>query len=94
VRAELTVFDGLDNTASVMRSVVLPQSVPVRVITAGRPWWPTADRNQAWRLAHERLAASAADGRLIVAERSGHRIDRDQPEIIVDTVAALVRPAP
>jgi hypothetical protein len=30
-------------------------------------------------------------GRLIVAERSGHRIDRDQPEVIVDTVIEVIR---
>jgi hypothetical protein len=90
-RAEFRVFDGIDDTAAVMRSVVLAQSIPVRVITAGRPWWPAADRNLVWRSAHERLAASVTDGRLIVEERSGHRVDVDQPDVIVRTVTDLVQ---
>ena len=90
-RAELRVFDGIDNLAATMRSVEIPKTIPVRVITAGRPWWPMLERNQAWRASHERLAASVTDGRLIVAERSGHRIDRDQPDLVVTTVSDLIQ---
>jgi pimeloyl-ACP methyl ester carboxylesterase len=90
-KAELRVFDGIDRTAAIMRSAALNKSLPVRVITVGRPWWPTADRNLAWRAAHERLAGSVSDGRLIVAERSGHLVTRDEPDLIVTTVSELVR---
>jgi pimeloyl-ACP methyl ester carboxylesterase len=90
-RAELRVFDGTDNLVTTMRSVAIPKAIPVWVITAGRPWWPMPERNQAWRGSHERLAASVTDGHLIVAERSGHRIDRDQPDLVVATVSDVIR---
>lgn len=47
-RAELRVFDGIDNLVAAMRTVALPKAIPLQVITAGRPWWPMAERNQAW----------------------------------------------
>jgi hypothetical protein len=92
-RAEWRTFDGLEPSITSVRSAPLPSSMPVRVITAGRPWWPTEDRRREWRAAHERLAASVADGPIIVADRSGHRVDLQQPELIVETVASLVNRA-
>jgi hypothetical protein len=66
---------------------------PVRVITAGKPWLPKPEKNQARREGHEHLAAAVKDGKAFVAERSAHFVPYDQSEIIMTAVAELVRDA-
>ena len=91
--AAMRVEDGLPGVVEYMRSLSIPQHIPVRVITAGIPWWPKPDENQAWRESHENLAASVKDGKLLVAERSTHLVPDEQPGIIVETVKELVQNA-
>jgi pimeloyl-ACP methyl ester carboxylesterase len=45
---------------------------------------------QAWRAAQSELAAQAPDGRLVIAENSGHNIIIDQPEAVIDAIGAIV----
>ncbi len=92
-RAALRVEAGLPDTVAHLETLSIPHHIPVRVITADIPWWPKPEENQAWRESHEHLAASVKDGKLIVAERSTHLVPDEQPEIIVETVAELVRGA-
>lgn len=89
-RAALRVEAGLPSTVAILRAMPVPGHIPVRVITAGKAWWPRPEENQAWRTSHEHLAASVEDGKLLVAEQSAHLIPHDQPEIIVAAVAELV----
>lgn len=44
----------------------------------------TPEAKRIARDAHERLAASVRDGRLIVAEESGHMINEAQPDLIIE----------
>jgi pimeloyl-ACP methyl ester carboxylesterase len=92
-RAALRVEAGLPDAVAIARAMPVPHGIPVRVITAGKPWWPKPDENRAWRKSHEHLAASVKDGKLLVAENSAHLIPYDQPEIVVAAVAELVRDA-
>lgn len=89
--AALRVEAGMPGVVTFMRTLSVPQHVPIRVITAGIPWWPKPEENRAWRESHEHLAASVKDGELLVAERSAHLVPDEQPEIIVAAVAELVR---
>jgi pimeloyl-ACP methyl ester carboxylesterase len=90
-RAALRVEAGLPGTVATVRAMPVPHHIPVRVITAGIPWWSKPEENEAWRASHEHLAASVADWKLIVADRSAHLIPYDQPEIIVAAIAELVQ---
>ena len=92
-RAALRVEAGIPAAIEIMRTRPVPSQMPLRVITAGKPWWPKAEENMAWRAAHENLAASVRDGKLLVAERSAHLVPEDQPEIIVCAVEELAREA-
>jgi pimeloyl-ACP methyl ester carboxylesterase len=89
--AALRVEAGMPGVVTLMRTLSVPQHIPIRVITAGIPWWPKPEENRAWRESHEHLAASVTDGKLLVAERSTHLVPDEQPEIIVAAVAELVR---
>jgi len=89
--AALRVEAGIPGVVMLLRTMSVPYDIPIRVITAGIPWWPKPEENRAWRESHEHLAASVKDGKLLVAERSAHLVPDDQPEIIVAAVAELVR---
>ena len=90
-RAALRVEAGLPGTVATVRAMPVPRHIPVRVITAGIPWWSNPEEDEAWRVSHEHLAASVENGKLMVADKSAHLIPYDQPEIIVAAIAELVR---
>ncbi|MDH4219925.1 MAG: hypothetical protein OEW23_14260, partial [Candidatus Aminicenantes bacterium] len=64
---------------------------PIRIITCGVQFLPKSEEQQAWRQAHEQMAASIEGAILIVAEESGHMIPWKQPDIIVEAVSEVVR---
>ena len=74
----------------------LPQ-VPLVVISRGRRVWPETPMGdaleQAWSELQADLAASIPGGRQIKAERSGHLIHLDQPELVADAVREVLREA-
>ena len=84
------VKDGLAPKVAIMQNTVIP-NVPVRIITSGQPWWKTPEEDQAWRQAHEQIAASIPGAALIVAEESDHLIPTKQPKLIVEVVKDVIR---
>lgn len=81
---------GVGPKAEIMRKTTLPK-VPVRIITAGQPWWLKPEEDQAWRNAHEQMAASIPDAELWVADNSDHLIPEKEPEIILSAVKEVVK---
>jgi len=84
------VGEGLAPKMAIMRNTSVPVNIPVRIITAGKPFLPKPEEQQAWRQAHEKLASSIEGAVLIIAEQSGHMIPWSQPDIIIDTVLELI----
>jgi pimeloyl-ACP methyl ester carboxylesterase len=76
---------------AVMRKAVIPEGIPVRVITAGTTFLPKPEEQKAWRESHERFTASIKGAMLIVAEKSGHMIPFSQPDLVVSVVSEVVR---
>jgi pimeloyl-ACP methyl ester carboxylesterase len=83
--------EGVGPKAEIMRKTTIPEDIPVRIITSGEPWWHTPEEDQAWRQAHEQMAASISGAKLIVAEGCDHLIPEKQPEIIIDAVKEVIR---
>jgi len=81
---------GVGPKAEIIRQTTLPK-VPVRIITAGQPWWLTPEEDQAWSKAHEQIAAASPDAELIVAEESDHLIPEKQPEVIIEAIKEVIR---
>jgi pimeloyl-ACP methyl ester carboxylesterase len=76
---------------AIARKAVIPEGIPVRVITAGIAFLPKPEEWKAWRESHERLAASTKGSVLVVAEKSGHMIPFSQPDLLVSAVSEVVR---
>ena len=76
-------LQALEREGPSMGRFVPPPQVPV-VVISGR------DQSPEQRAAHRELAERSAEGRHVVAARSGHWIQFDEPELIVRVVRELV----
>jgi pimeloyl-ACP methyl ester carboxylesterase len=81
----------LAEKTAVVRKAIVPDGIPVRVITSGTAWLPDPDEIKAWRDSHERFTASITGALLVLAEKSGHMIPYSQPDLIVSVVSEVVR---
>ena len=98
--ADDPVFERLDIDASTsaMRKAAAAsplRPLPLIVLTHGRPFdWPpgvpTAAVEALWLPLQEDLAALVPDGRLVVAEKSGHFIPGDQPDLVIAAIRQVV----
>jgi pimeloyl-ACP methyl ester carboxylesterase len=84
------VGDGLGPKMEIMRTTVVPEGIPVVIMTSGRPTFAVEEEQQAWRWAHERMAASIPGAVLIVAEESSHMIPWSQPDLVVEAVKRVL----
>jgi pimeloyl-ACP methyl ester carboxylesterase len=73
----------LDEEAAELAAIAPPPDIPVVVISGGHQ--PASEIS-----AHRRLAASSPHGRHVIAAQSGHWINFDQPDVIVEAVRALI----
>ncbi len=69
-------------------------NVPMVVLTRGKRVWPQNDRGermeQLWAQLQSELAARGQRATHVVAEKSGHHIHLDQPELVADSVHIIV----
>ena len=66
-------------------------SYPVRVLTAtNHPW--SAAQESLWESMLASLAAEAGHGQQIVVQGAGHHIQIDRPDVVVNTILAILSP--
>jgi len=85
------VGDGLGPKVAIMHTTTVPGGIPVEIITSGQRTFPEDEVQQAWRTAHEQMAASIQGSVLVVAERSNHMVPWLQPDIIVESVKRVMK---
>jgi len=80
----------MQRTVSALRRAG-PIEHPLVVVTAGRfdPELPVWAR-KAWRLFQHRLANLSEDAVQVIAERSGHNVHVDQPEVVKAAIKLVV----
>jgi pimeloyl-ACP methyl ester carboxylesterase len=72
--------------------------MPLIVLSHGRaadpaerpPGWPIAEEERIWRELHAELARMVREGRHVIAEKSGHDIPQEQPELVIAAIQAVV----
>ncbi len=65
--------------------------VPVAVITAGKRWiLDTKSWREQWMVFQQDLAALSPQGTQVVADKSGHVVQLQQPEVIIDAIRQIV----
>jgi pimeloyl-ACP methyl ester carboxylesterase len=81
----------LAENIDIIRKAIIPEGIPVRVITAGIAFLPKPEEQKAWRESHERFAASIKGAMVVLAEKSGHMIPFSQPDLLVSVVSEVAR---
>ena len=94
-----TIPEGVDfdaTSAQIREAGPLP-TVPAVVIARGvgdfPPLAPTAETEQLWQELQRDLANRIPGAELVVAERSGHTVPKDQPEAIVEAIGRVLAAA-
>jgi len=82
-------FAGYSDAIETFRSTAFP-NVPMILISAGKPWWPTEERNKLWRAGHESVVAGYPNRSLVVAEGSGHTVTADRPDVVLLAITNIV----
>jgi pimeloyl-ACP methyl ester carboxylesterase len=83
-RATVDEFLHARESAAEVRATRRRLTVPVVVVTAGR------GSDAAWRALQADQAGLSKRGCLVVAEKSGHVVAVDQPQIVVEAIRAVV----
>jgi pimeloyl-ACP methyl ester carboxylesterase len=76
----------LERQGVAMGALIPPREIPVVVISSG-------NQPPEQIAAHQSLAERSADGRHVVAARSAHWVQFDEPELVVALVRELVERA-
>jgi pimeloyl-ACP methyl ester carboxylesterase len=83
--------DFIESARQVQAAPPLPD-IPLIVLAHGRPGAPLGTDEQ-WRAWQKDLATRAPRGKLVVADRSGHDIELDQPDLVIASVREVVEQA-
>ncbi len=67
-----------------------PTSIPTTVIVSEHPPLATPEENQSWTEEHRKFSQAAPNRSFVLAQRSGHIVMSDRPDVVVDAVAAAV----
>jgi pimeloyl-ACP methyl ester carboxylesterase len=81
----------LTEKMAVMRKTAVPKGIPVRVLMSSTDWFPKPEESKVWRESVRKFAASIEGAKLITAENCDHMIPFRQPELVVKTVAEVVK---
>lgn len=93
-----SIPEGIDFAASAadIRAAGPLPDVPTVIITRGigdfPPLDPTRATEQLWQELERDLASSIPNARLVVADHSGHTVNRSQPELIVTAIQQVATP--
>jgi pimeloyl-ACP methyl ester carboxylesterase len=84
----VNTFDTVLNAARIAEPKI---RAPMVVITSTRSVWNNREHeDRAWHASHEAIVAAAPKRRLVVAENSGHLIEIDRPDTVIDAVVSLL----
>jgi len=85
-------LDAIAESAALVRGATMPPDIPVTVLTAVHRGDPVAFRT-AWSALQRKMAESFPKARQIIAEKSDHYIQFDEPELVVQAIREQVAAA-
>jgi pimeloyl-ACP methyl ester carboxylesterase len=84
---------GLEESMAQVRAARLDSlgDLPLVVVSRGLPETEGAADEREWRSMQAELAALSSKGMHVTAERSGHYVQLEQPEVVVDAILRVLR---
>jgi pimeloyl-ACP methyl ester carboxylesterase len=89
----IPMMEAYPESARAVEEARLPEGLPVMDIVAEHSWATTPADAQAMREAHAAFVRASGARSAVFAAGSSHDVMRDRPELIVDAVRRLSRPA-
>lgn len=95
-RAVLREFEAEDENRAIERHeadiVAQRWSLPLVVVAAGRlaPSFDDAALREAWMAGMQRLANYSTGGRLVIADKSGHEVPSEQPDLVAQAIVSVL----
>jgi pimeloyl-ACP methyl ester carboxylesterase len=90
IQATKRFLAGYEAAVESFRPVPFRSDLPMVVITAGKPWWPTEDWNRLYSAAHEKLVEGNPNRSRLVADGCGHNVPGDRPDVVLAAIKAVV----
>jgi pimeloyl-ACP methyl ester carboxylesterase len=90
-RVMIPLMEAYPETATRVRSVALPLTLPVIDIVAEKTWADTPEELASMRRAHADFVAASPAREAVFASGSGHYVMRDRPEVVIDAVERMVK---
>jgi pimeloyl-ACP methyl ester carboxylesterase len=87
LRAE---WAGLEDSYAQARAARLPAGIPVTLITAGLNENVPAEAQRAWIEKHNEWIAKVPGGKHLLAEKSGHFIQLQEPTMVINAIREMV----
>ena len=91
LRAE---WAGIDDTYAQARAARLPAGIPVTLITAGLDENMPAEARRAWIEKHNEWIAKVPGGKQLFASKSGHFIQLQEPQMVINAIREIVTRKP
>ena len=91
LRAE---WAGIDDTYAQARAAKLPAGIPVTLISAGLNENMPAEAVTAWTETHTEWIAKVPGGKHLFAEKSGHFIQLQEPQMVINAIREIVTRKP
>jgi pimeloyl-ACP methyl ester carboxylesterase len=90
VAAETRKRDSFPADLNIVRQAPFPNTLPITVVAAGNRWLPTDAWNDAFDAGRKSIVTGFPNRHLVVAERSGHMISDERPDVVLSAVQAMV----
>jgi pimeloyl-ACP methyl ester carboxylesterase len=79
------------DTVAAVRAAPPPAAMPIFDIVAEKSWGDSDAENAVLRKGHDEFVAASPARMQVVAAGSGHYVMRDQPQLVIDAIARMIR---
>jgi pimeloyl-ACP methyl ester carboxylesterase len=83
-------YEGVQATYEQAQSAKVPAGVPVILLTATQDSGMPAEARRVWAEKHKEWIAKVPGGKLIVAEKSGHFIQAQEPDLVIAAIKEVM----
>jgi len=89
-RVMIPIIQAYPATVERLRAVEIPHDLPIVDIVAERTWVETPEEIDAFRRAHADFVAASRQRHGLFAEKSGHHVMRDRPDLVLDAIGRVI----
>lgn len=89
-RVMIPVIEAYPATVERLREVDVPHDLPTVDIVAERTWVESPGEIEAIRRAHSDFVAASPQRRAVFADKSGHHVMRDRPDLVLEATGSVI----